>query len=261
MENRLIEVRFGTRTFKADLVIFDKDGTLIDFKSTWLPILEQRITLILERIGTDYPADRIRKELYRVNGVKTGGDGLCTIDPHGPFAYSSLREDTVIVAGVLYMHGIPWRLAKKIARETAHDTEKVLDRSKSARIIPGVKETLAELKQSGVSIAVATADITKLAHETLSNLAIDEFFDIIVGSDMVKEDKPDPEMLITVIDRIGTSAGRTAFVGDTITDMEMGKRANLGLVIGAVKGGITPREHIEELADVVINTVSDISVC
>jgi phosphoglycolate phosphatase len=77
----------------------------------------------------------------------------------------------------------------------------------------------------------------------------------------VKEDKPHPEMLLTVIDRVGTSAEKTAFVGDTITDMEMGKKAGVGLVVGAIEGGITPREYIAELADVVIDTVKDIRVC
>lgn len=257
----MTKVSFDTHTFETDLIIFDKDGTLIDFKSTWLPVLEKRITLILERIGSDYPVDQIKEELYRVHGVTNDDGRPSTIDPHGPFAHSSFREDEVIVSGALYRHGIPWRLAKRIARETAHDTEKVLDRPKSARIIPGVKETLTELKQSGVSLAVATADITELAAATLSHLAIDGLFDIVIGSDMVKKDKPDPEMLVTVIDRIGTNAKRTAFVGDTITDMEMGKKAGVGLTVGAVKGGITPREHIAELADVVIDTVKDIRVC
>jgi phosphoglycolate phosphatase len=261
MEKKMIQVSFGTRIFETDLVIFDKDGTLIDFKSTWLPVLEQRITLILERIGPDYPADLIRDDLYRVHGVTNGDGKSVTIDPYGPFAHSSLREDEVIIAGTLYQHGIPWRLAKMIARETAHDTEKVLNRSKSARIIPGAKETLKSLKQSGVSLAVATADITELAAATLSHLGIGELFDIVIGSDMVKEDKPHPEMLLTVIDRVGTSAEKTAFVGDTITDMEMGKKAGVGLVVGAIEGGITPREYIAELADVVIDTVKDIRVC
>jgi len=257
----MTKVSFGTHTFKTDLIIFDKDGTLIDFKSTWLPVLEKRITLILERIGSDYPVDRIKEELYRVHGVTNGDGRPCTIDPHGPFAHSSLREDEVLVSGALYRHGIPWRLAKQIARETAHDTEKVLDRPKFARIIPGVKETLTELKQSGVSLAVATADITAIAVDTLSHLAIDVLFDIVIGSDMVKKDKPDPEMLLKVVDRIDTRVEKTAFVGDTVTDMEMGKKARVGLVVGAVLGGITPREYIAELADVVIDTVSDIRVC
>lgn len=260
MGQEMTGIRFGTHTFETELVIFDKDGTLIDFRSTWLPVLEQRTTLILERLGPDYPVDRIKEELYRAHGITNGNDGPGTIDPYGPFAHSSLREDEVIVAGALYRHGVPWQLAKRIAHETAQDTEKVLDRPRSARIIPGVKETLMDLRQSGVSLAVATADLTSIAVDTLSHLAIERFFDIVIGSDMVKEDKPHPEMLLTLIDRIGKNAERTAFVGDTITDMEMGKRANVGLVVGAVEGGITPREYIAEIADVVIDTVSDISV-
>ena len=38
-------VIFGDRPFETELIIFDKDGTLTDFRKTWFPILEKRLDI------------------------------------------------------------------------------------------------------------------------------------------------------------------------------------------------------------------------
>ena len=51
---------------------------------------------------------------------------------------------------------------------------------------------------------------------------------------------------------------KTALGGDSIVDMEMGRRANVGLVVGVLEGGVATRRDLEKNADVVIETVRDI---
>jgi phosphoglycolate phosphatase-like HAD superfamily hydrolase len=47
-------------------------------------------------------------------------------------------------------------------------------------------------------------------------------------------------------------------IGDTVTDMVMGKRAEVALTIGIVQGGVTPREELEKVADVVLDSIRDL---
>jgi len=42
-----------------------------------------------------------------------------------------------------------------------------------------------------------------------------------------------------------------------VTDMVMGKRAGVALTVGIVEGGVTPRDELEKVADVVFDSLSE----
>jgi phosphoglycolate phosphatase-like HAD superfamily hydrolase len=47
-------------------------------------------------------------------------------------------------------------------------------------------------------------------------------------------------------------------VGDSVADMMTGKRAGVALTVGILEGGVTPREELEKLADLVVNSVREL---
>jgi phosphoglycolate phosphatase-like HAD superfamily hydrolase len=47
-------------------------------------------------------------------------------------------------------------------------------------------------------------------------------------------------------------------VGDSVTDMVMGKRAGVALSVGILEGGVTPREELEKVADLVVQSIRDL---
>ena len=97
-----------------------------------------------------------------------------------------------------------------------------------------------------------------ITHETLRYRGIDGLLDYVVCADMVEKDKPDPEMIFKTLDALKVEKDRSVMVGDSIVDMEMGRRAGVGLVIGVLEGGIADRKVLSEKADVVIDSVRDI---
>jgi phosphoglycolate phosphatase len=249
------KILFGTRIFTPELIIFDKDGTLVDFESSWVPLLDMRVRAILKRLGPSFPKEALKEDLYRSVGVVEG-----RVDPYGPFPHTPLWEDEIIAATMMYIRGVSWQRAKEIASKSTIDAEKAMDRPRNTKLLPGVREMLLSVRSHGISLAIATADTTAIATATMEHLGIGELFDIVIGSDIVKKSKPDPEMIDLAVSRVGTSLEKTAFVGDTINDMEMGRLSGAGLVVGTVEGGVTPREDLEKLADVVLDSVRDIRV-
>jgi len=249
------KVEFGNILFNTDLIIFDKDGTLTDFKKTWLPIINKRLELILKNIDTDFPDERIKVETYRSFGIFNN-----FIDPYGPFPYSTPWEDEIIFATVLYPLGIPWQKAKNIAHNAIKQAEKELDRTMFNVLHKGIKEVLVNLKKNGILISVATADLTEIANSILKITGIYDLFDYVIGADHVNRDKPDPEMIYKTVETLKVDKSRVAFIGDSITDMEMGKNAGIGLVVGVLEGGISSRKDLERDADVIIDSVRDIKV-
>jgi beta-phosphoglucomutase-like phosphatase (HAD superfamily) len=70
----------------------------------------------------------------------------------------------------------------------------------------GVVELLAHLKRQGIGTAVATSTRTSTAREHLDATGLVEFFDHIIGGDMVSNGKPDPE----IYHKAAAELGRTA---------------------------------------------------
>ena len=228
-------VKFGTRVFRPELIIFDKDGTLTDFRKTWVPILDKRIEIIYEQLKEKLQKKSIKtlkNEIYETFGILDD-----RIDAHGPFPYTPPREDEIIISTILYKSGIPYYEAKRATHHAIEKADTLLNRVDFTVLFRGVRETLAALRKNKIKLTVATADQTAMARDILKSQNIYDLFDYIVGADQVKNDKPDPEMIFKTADAMDADLKKIVMVGDSIVDMEMGRRAVIGLVVGVLEGG------------------------
>jgi phosphoglycolate phosphatase len=248
-------VIFGDRPFEAELIIFDKDGTLTDFKKTWLPILETRLDILTDKLNLQDKRADLRKRAYSRFGIR--GD---RIDPYGPFPHTPPHEDEVIFATVLYDFGIPYEKAKSAARASVVEAEKLIDRIDISVLYDGVEDALRKLHAGGVLLTLATADLTQYASETLKHLGIFDLFDYVVGVDMVKNNKPHPEMVEKTLEALGVDASHTALVGDSIVDMQMGKAAGAGITVGVTESGIATKDDLRSHADIVLDSIRNIRI-
>lgn len=92
-------------------------------------------------------------------------------------------------------------------------------------IYPTVQETLKELKEKGYPLAVVTTKYSAAAHIGLDLFDITKYFDIVLGMDQVKNVKPDPEGIWTVMEKLKCS--NAVMIGDNVSDILAGKNAGI----------------------------------
>lgn len=97
-------------------------------------------------------------------------------------------------------------------------------------IYDGIVELLEDLKQN-YTLSIATNASTVFAEKILNHLEIKKYFTKIVGADLVKEAKPNPEMLLKTIDELGAKKSNTILVGDSQKDKLASQKAKIDSIL------------------------------
>jgi len=88
---------------------------------------------------------------------------------------------------------------------------------------------LQKLKNEGVKLSVATNAPTKFAQKMLTHLGVVSLFDVIIGADKVSASKPDPQMLIHILDlyNYDKTKDKAWMIGDNSKDIQSASNANI----------------------------------
>lgn len=111
--------------------------------------------------------------------------------------------------------------------------------------IPGITELFERLRNSGVLIAVDTGFDRETTRAVLGRMPWKGLVDASIASDEVERGRPDPQMILELMDQLGISDSQdVAKIGDTPSDLKQGTSAGCKLVIGVTYGSHT-REELE----------------
>jgi phosphoglycolate phosphatase len=228
-----------------DLVIFDKDGTLLDFGTMWGAwALEFGRRL---ETATRRP---VAGDVFAAIGFDPASG---RVQPNGPLAIATNTEMQDRVAAVI-RRWCPSIAAARRAVETAWFEP---DPLATAVPVTDLPRLFGLLGGAGRRIAVATTDDRAPTDATLRALGIrDDVSALACGDDGVGR-KPEPGMVLAICAALATPPARTAVVGDTPADLRMGRAAGAGRVIGVLTGLGTPAD-LEPVADVVVGSVSEL---
>ena len=220
-----------------DALLFDKDGTLFDFATTWgafgrvaLERLSdgdvQRTSEMGKAIGFDYA-----QEVYEPDSIVIAG---------------TVEE----IADALLSH-LPGRSLSELV-ETLNQV------SAEAQQIPAVPLALflRGLREIGLKLGVATNDAEGPATQHLASVGVRDHFDFIAGYDSGHGCKPGPGQMLAFARHVDVDLARIAMVGDSLHDLEAGRAA--GMVTIGVLTGMAPAEVLEPLADVVLPDIGHI---
>jgi phosphoglycolate phosphatase len=247
----MARLQIGALSFDADLVVFDKDGTLIDFESMW-----GRLAVAwVERLTVGVADPALQEELYRALGYDTGQHRT---RPQSPLAIATVRQLRTLASGVLYNHGLAWTDAEDVTREAfaTHAELPLVDLIHPAGDVVGL---VGRLKAAGVRVGVITTDHRAETEETLRVMGITQLVDHVVCGDDGLPWKPAPDTLQATCEALGISPAHAVVVGDTVADLLMAQRAGAGLA-AAVLTGAGERQQLASYADVVLGSIDDIAV-
>lgn len=218
--------------FKA--VLFDKDGTLFDFRGTWdawaagfLPVLCSGKADVLREM-----AAALRFDLEA-----------------GAFLHDSLviagtnREVSEVMARVLERTDID-ALEREVSQSAA---QAPLD-----PVVP-LEPLLNALKAQGYKLGVMTNDAEAVAHAHLGKAGVAGHFDFICGSDSGFGAKPAPEPLLAFCTHVQVDPFHTVMLGDSTHDLQAARAAGMAAI--GVLTGIARAAELAPHADAILNDI------
>lgn len=237
-------LRIHEQDYQVDAILFDKDGTLLDFGALWLPWL----TCFIEQFNGSAPADRqLTQSVEQALGVDLSAG---TWDPTGPLAIGSMEDVNCILAQNLYAQGVAWNEALKQLGDVRGLVEQTFDWPQYLAPVTGLKSLLRQAFLAGVKMGVVTSDDTDNAERHLTVLGIAEYFGVVLGHDAVSRGKPHPDMALEACSRLAVEPGRTIVFGDSNGDMQLGRDAGLLSRI-AITTDLNRTDHLTEATHII----------
>ena len=195
------------------LLVFDKDGVILDLAQTWLPVVRAVADYTISRIPPA-AADQITAgELLASIGVdeRTG-----QIDPAGVFA-----KDSFFAIQSIWQALLPAEMFDLAADATYQaEVDELVLKLVHGRSIPkgDIKTPLGTLHAAGFHLALLTNDSERSAQQNLDDMGVGQFFAPVVGADSGHGTKPTPEGLLFCCAEHGVAPTEAIMIGDTSAD-------------------------------------------
>ncbi|TDL97947.1 HAD family hydrolase [Macrococcus brunensis] len=225
----------------TELIIFDKDGTLMELGSVIVKLADDLINEFSSRSNIHIPKSEIKDAFGLID------DQLDKV----------LRADSV-KSIVERLRVLPegermadWTLSQMEHLSTDNEVDDI-------EIIEGGKDTLKRLKEAGYQLAIVSADDQYSMDLFINKFELSPYFDLIVTSDNTEHQKPQKALIDEIMDKLNVTASETVMVGDTEMDVMLGRNGQVKKVIGVLSGS-GDRQDLRD-ADLILNSVSEIHI-
>ena len=112
-----------------------------------------------------------------------------------------------------------------------------------SRPYPGIKELLNTLQEKGIQIAVASNKYQEATRKLIAQFFPEIHFLEVLGQREGIPAKPDPQILVEIMEKAQRNKAETVYVGDSCVDMQTGQ--NAGVTTVGVSWGFRPRTELE----------------
>jgi HAD superfamily hydrolase (TIGR01509 family) len=197
--------------------------------------------LILETEGPSYQS---WEQVYRSFGLSLPFSTWSTIIGTTQGEFDPQRELQKQVPGA-----VDWE-AVEAQRQAAENA--IIE---AQATMPGVEQYILDAKQRGIKLGVASSSPCQWVTRHLTRLGLLDCFDSICAADDVKRVKPDPELYLTVLRRLGIQADEAIALEDSPLGIQAAKSA--GLFCVAVPNPLTRQLSLHQ-ADYLVESLTEL---
>lgn len=229
-----------TRTGAIAGILFDKDGTLLDYAKSWVPVNHE-----LARLAARGDAGLARRLLV-AGGMDPDTDH---VTPDSLLA----AGNTVEIAEAMVAAGAPFTVA-----ELCVLFDGLFANSAALAVaVTDLAAFFATLGDRGYRLGVASSDNEASIRATARRFGFSEHLSYVAGYDSGFGVKPQPGMVLGFCAATGLAPHQVAVVGDNNHDLHMGRNAGAGLTV-AVLTGTGSRESLAAASDYCLNDITEL---
>ncbi len=235
------------------MVIFDKDGTLIDIHHYWCSMIELRSEIIVNSLNMKNK-QVVYNELLDNMGIDLE---LKRIKPEGPVGIKSRDFIVDVVFNIIQKYDKSYEKWMVIDFFKQADDYSKTKFDRIVKVLPGVKRVLKDLKTANIKIAIATTDLTQRAVLAMKTIRLESYFDEIVGADLVKNPKPNHDLIEFILRKSKLLKDDVVIIGDSMADLKMSENAECEFI--GVKSGLYTKKFIDKSKNI-INDLSQLKI-
>ena len=195
-------------------ILFDKDGTLIDFDRTWAPAVDAVLRHLSD--GNDALYNALASESGLVAGKR-------------------FRQDSPLIGEPTSNFAAPWASLLGRAADTTFfaEVDALLRAATTQHLAPidHPEQVLAALARRGLRLGLITNDAEATARVHMAKLGLDQFLAFVAGYDSGLGAKPEPRPVLAFASAVGVPAGEILLVGDTALDVATAHAAGARAVL------------------------------
>ncbi len=222
-------------------VLFDKDGTFVDFDRTWGPATFEVIR-------------RLAREDAGIMQAQAAA-------MHFSLDTRRFLPTSPLIAGSSASYGVIWGKAlgrtDLIALKAEIDAITAEESMAALQPIGQPAAVMAQLRREGFRLGVATNDSEASARRQVKALGLDIYVEFVAGYDSGHEGKPAPGMVHAFARHLRVAPSELAMVGDSVHDLHCARAAG-ALAIGVLSGPASAAE-LAPHADAIIEDISQLS--
>ncbi len=219
------------------ILLYDKDGTLLNFHKLWTPYAKKCIDDFAERFNAEEIIPDVAKELGYIDGEIKANSTIA----------SGTGSDIHQVFESFRTGGGKW------AKDFYEENLQML--SDDMELIVGVKTVLAHGLNNGYKNVIVTSDSRASTLKFIEKFKLEPYiFDVICGDDNDYH-KPEFGFIKGFIDKHNFDIKDLVMIGDNAADTMLGN--DEGLYTVGVLSGTGEREHLAG-ADLIVDSVMDL---
>ncbi|HXD08693.1 MAG TPA: HAD family hydrolase [Anaerolineales bacterium] len=233
--------------FRAHAIIFDKDGTLIDFDAMWGGWVIYLAAQLQEITGL-----QVRAPLCLAMGYD---DANKRVLAHGKLAATPMAQLFRLTVEAMQSVGLTAEQAERAVEQGWCIPDPVV----LARQFTDTRALFQKIHSRNIQIGIATTDDRAPTQAMIEAFDIEEYITTMVCADDGIPVKPAPDMMLTICARMKVDPSKVMVVGDTTADLKMARAAGAGLVVG-VLSGVSSAKDLIPFADVLIDSIDELHI-